>query len=785
MRVRGDSEVNATHAGRAADLGRLDLRMALSDESHTSMAPRNEIPDLPRLVLRVAFAGSRQLPVDDATLRMQLRAIFETIAQRLAQIAPGTPITTELPEAQVRDFYANDPPLLRLVTGLCEGADALAADMLRHIDEHPELHEHVVTELAAVVPFDLPSYRSSREDDFIPEFDQQAARCSYILALDGIHEDEPQDTVLAKNRRARAYHAQSEMLLRHADLLIALADADESGRAGGTMETVRAALRFDRPVIFIDRQTGSISLIEPRDNVHEALSRLTISTEAWQRLLRQWITTILADPDADCLPDGSEDGLSHGQKILREFFHEQAMPPLKLDGQGRPVRTPGHGERLWTRFESWFRAGDMSLASDEGPAPFGHWRSRSSGLNYHYSGLYRGTFVGNYMLAFLAVMLAALSLVLIGIGNAQLSAGALDIGAGELAHGTSKSLAAAHATPPWWLFPSLLILGASKLASVWLIWRNTHRANKSDWNDKAVDYRYLSERLRAMVYLPSVGSFQPPAAAPPQYASRVVRQSAVDWLFGALVRSVSPADPKLGLARRVPADARIPYPTMQIHLSPIKALENVQDRWLQGQANYHAATARRMARMHEWAEGWGRILNLGVIFLVGADIASVLAELSHALPNRLATILPMVTPWLVFLAAVLPAAVASLNGIRFQTECRRLADRSAVIRTIIEGHRKPATVPQRTLRRRIRAQFEVLFPRAARAAAPTPLNPHNSQLAIVASKLNRIREQTANPKTDPGSWTPEALRFTESVASIFVQEVAEWTVLYAKEVPEP
>ena len=43
----------------------------------------------------------------------------------------------------------------------------------------------------------------------------------------------------------------------------------------------------------------------------------------------------------------------------------------------------------------------------------------------------------------------------------------------------------------------------------------------------------------------------------------------------------------------------------------------------------------------------------------------------------------------------------------------------------------------------------------------------------------------ADPTTDPASWTPEVLRLAESVADVFVQEVAEWSVLYAKEIPEP
>ena len=45
--------------------------------------------------------------------------------------------------------------------------------------------------------------------------------------------------------------------------------------------------------------------------------------------------------------------------------------------------------------------------------------------------------------------------------------------------------------------------------------------------------------------------------------------------------------------------------------------------------------------------------------------------------------------------------------------------------------------------------------------------------------------QTQNPDSDLGSWTPDVLRLAESIASDMVEEVAEWSVVYAKELPEP
>ena len=92
---------------------------------------------------------------------------------------------------------------------------------------------------------------------------------------------------------------------------------------------------------------------------------------------------------------------------------------------------------------------------------------------------------------------------------------------------------------------------------------------------------------------------------------------------------------------------------------------------------------------------------------------------------------------------MLPAAVAALDGLRFQSEAGRLAERS---RTLAE-----------TLASR-RAQAEAL--------------------------AHRIAEAQADPDRDPGAWSLECLRLAEGVPEDCVREVAEWTVLYAKELPE-
>ena len=72
-------------------------------------------------------------------------------------------------------------------------------------------------------------------------------------------------------------------------------------------------------------------------------------------------------------------------------------------------------------------------------------------------------------------------------------------------------------------------------------------------NDRAVDFRYLAERLRALYYLPNAGHFQPPAATCSQ---SMPHRSAIDWFLDAIVYTYY-------------RNLRIPGPTMPLSLARV------------------------------------------------------------------------------------------------------------------------------------------------------------------------------------------------------------------------
>lgn len=679
----------------------------------------------------------------------------------------------------IAQFYSHEPPVLRLVTGLCEGADWVAGELLQEVHVAPDGGQAcakpcVHPELAAVLPFSVADYRASRPAAFRADFDRQLARCAYVQELDGRYDKPTPDTPLAVQRRARAYRAQSAYLLRHCDLLVAAADPDDVAKAGGTLETLRAALAFELPVLLIHTGTGVVYLIEPDDDLMAVLS-LPAAAD-WAGRLAHWVRQIVADPDLGA-PEGHARHADHeaAMSALREYFElaPKARNPLRRAGDWLRGKAWGWLERAF--------ADGAKPRSDPPLAAYLAYRKRATELNYRYSNRYRGAFVLNYALAVLAVALATGSLLLLGMASHT----AVGEQLAALLDQTVPMADLVSAKPQPWLLPALISMAAIKLAIVIFISRSTQRANKERWNDRAVDMRYLAERLRALYYLPRLGSFQPPAVYPPQFAARVVRQSHIDWLCEAIIRSVSPASMARPQAESVDRHGeRVPPISHLLTIEALPALRSVRDDWVAQQAVYHQRNAHAMHALHESLERWQHRFGAAVITIVALDILLICAKYADKqhwidLPPDLAAAAKALTPVLIFLSALIPAGIAALGGLRFQSECQRLAERSAVMRRILAG--------------------DGVLSHCART--PGPLSANGAQdpaatdaihKALDASQgrllqVHKLHEHIAVEQTradHPASHAHEALRLTERVAEELIQEATEWSVLYAKELGE-
>lgn len=621
--------------------------------------------------LRVGFVGKRDLGPNGGGLGDQLHRLFAVIADAL-KAAPrhGSDATSPYGDGRAR---------LTLVSGLAEGADQVAsAVFLANAESDGHGPQRF---LGAVLPFDEEQYCRVSPMGDLARFRALLAQASFVIELDGTgRSDLPAGDPEGEATRVEAYRAQADVLLRQADLLIAVDDPDADAGGGGTRETTEKALDLGIPVLRIVAGRRGVQILRTRQDLEEPAGA-------------EWSADVAAVVNAIVGParsngGGQDDKGHYGPTVLEEYF---GTAPLR--------------RRLRQELSRWFErssSAEAPPADDAAPAPLEPYRLRATALNRHYSRLYRGTFLVGYALAVVAVCLAVLSLIVI-LRNPD-------------AH--SPDYAA------WW---ALLGLGLAKLAAVLWIQRSAQAANAHHWADRAVDYRYIAEGLRTMTFLPRAGSLRVPEPLSAPYATRVLKQSSIDRLLQAVVRQAAPQE--------VTPPAT---PSQPIRPDAGDALDTIRTRWLGAQIAYHRRNAGLMAAMSRRLERIANVLSLSVIVVVGIDLVLLVADGLHLLPHAVAGFAHKAAPWLLFMAAILPAAVASLNGIRFQSECARLADRSERMVAILGG---------------LALRADALRERAARSGSP---------LRIV-----------------------DTLRLGEDVARITLDEVAEWSALFAKEMVEP
>ncbi len=299
-------------------------------------------PTKPVVALTLALAGKRRIePEASARLRECLELVFDALAGRLASLCePGA-----AGESLSMRFATEVAPRLTLITGLADGADLLASRLfLRPAPAFPEV-ERI---LGAVLPCDRAGFvaRSGLTDD--GGFAAAAAACAFIVELDGDmpaspgapHEGEGPEARRARAERGRSFTDQSEILLRQADVLIAIDDPRDDGRIGGTRETIRTALDLGMPVIQLRLGHDEIALLRSRADFDEPAplpeghARETLWT-----LVAELVGAGAAAHDA-----------GYVKSLLSEFYAAEAPSPGLLNRPWEgfeglfedPARTLGH-----------------------------------------------------------------------------------------------------------------------------------------------------------------------------------------------------------------------------------------------------------------------------------------------------------------------------------------------------------------------------------------------------------------------------------------------------------
>lgn len=575
-------------------------------------------PPRPRLTVRVSVTGHRwnkmrrsDAPAVEARIGEVLARIEDVVAEVHRDLAAGY-------RSRIPDGPEPPPPDLRLVCGLAEGTDRLAADAAHRRG----------WSLQALLPFPRELYqRDFRKklrgpDGFavdaepvepdpisIEQFHRylaSAEKSGGVQELDG------------PAGQPGAYEPLATALCLNADVVLAVWDG-RSGKPGGTSHVVRIATAFGIPVLRIAPDGASPPcLFQPAEADEGRAAGLAALDAHLRRLL-----VAPADADADETPNLRERYFGESAHSSRTGgLYDRTLDFLTAWPHPRRVKGPdvlpdyeAETRRRWT--EEWTRVG-LCAAMEDALLRTGLHRHYgwASELAAHYAARYRTAFFTNYMLSWVAVAGAAFGVLLTLLGSP-----------------TGVRIAA--------LVEFFVLL--------WIV-VTVILGRRRQYHARWLGYRSLAERIRVLPILLPVGR-TPVLRAAPGSAGRG-HDSWVDWMYRAVVREA-------GL---------LPL-SLAAHLRGARAL--LLEGVLGGQIGYHERTARRNAA----ADGVLHRLTVtmfGLAFALAAvHLADLLLEPVHLriLPTELADVL-------IIPALILPALGGALHGLRSQGEFEETAERS-------------------------------------------------------------------------------------------------------------
>lgn len=510
-------------------------------------------PPKPALVLRVGVTGHRPNRLAESALPRLRRQTADVMV-----LLQG--IVDEALTAHADVYSAEPPPRLRAVSALAEGADTLVA----------ELALERGMELEAPLPFAVAEY----ERDFPPgaareTFHRLLGGAAAVFELDGSREHE-----------AEAYEAVGRLVARQCDVLLAIWDGEPAAGRGGTALIAAYARRLGLPVIWIHAAKEQSPCLIAADS-GRALKQAPIAA------LRGRLLAILSSPAAKPPCSTLRRLLGHVEEsagnLLGDYFAEtnpsftwgQAfvfVRDLLIGRLHRPrLRVEEFAAATAAEWAHEFAAADAALTALHAAA-MTRLRAHycwASGLANYYGGLYRSAFTMNYLLAAIAVLLAAIGMAL------------------------------ARAEGVWTL------LELACLVAIVLI---TMVGKSRRWHERWLTYRNLAERLRTFRFLIPLGE-APRIAPPPKHSSTdPSRMAWVDWLFRAIVRE-------------------IPLPSAGLDAAYLAAAARfIADVEVAGQIEYHRTNAERMRHVDHHLHLAGVVMFLVCIAAVVVHLVLAASE---------------------------------------------------------------------------------------------------------------------------------------------------------------
>ena len=446
------------------------------------MTNGNEInPPRPRLAVCIGVTGHRLEGLTDINENMlihQVESVLSTAESVVNRI-----------HADEVTIYNDEPPIIRVLSPLAEGAD------------------RIVARVALNKNFDLqcplPFFREVYENDFeesesVKEYHDLLDRASAVMELDGSNGSIEQ--------RGEAYESVGRMVSKQSDLMIAIWDGEKSSGRGGTGQIVGESLERGIPVVWIDAKA-------PHD-IKLLWSKVRGSDKSPMAILADYLEEIL------CIEATYDVGLwqahfleKSSHWILLGAFYTGFSNFLERGKPGKPnirVRRPVQiKKREWDR--DWNHVPDFpqNIKEDiEGKIlPHEAW---ADFLARYYGDKYRGSFLMNYILAGFAVFFALLAFAL---------------GWTDISHPNYHQ--------QW-------IWSITEIVIVFTILINIYRGTSGRWHLQWLTYRLLAERLRQMRFLIPLGMVLPLIRLPAhkEAGKEQFRYSWGNRLFSAINREV-------------------------------------------------------------------------------------------------------------------------------------------------------------------------------------------------------------------------------------------------------
>ncbi|SEE11015.1 hypothetical protein SAMN05444161_4876 [Rhizobiales bacterium GAS191] len=577
------------------------------------------VPQWPQLTLAVGITGHKPDKLADEAAQRAERHLVEVFsAIDAACLARHT---------QDRRLYVETTPhRVRLFSCFAEGADRIA------VKARPRSWD-----VTAVLPFPRRRY----EEDVISrgetgeitsdrrlEFAAALSEATVVVELEETHDAPP-----------AAYARAGGLMLRQIDILVAVWDGAPATKKGGTADIVAHALDAGIPVVWIasNREqapwiiahvsdaTREVPLADAsKGPIAEAVdAALAISPMAAERL-----EDFLVEPSrSECIWT-AYDALTKLPRFWewRRYLAIDGLPEIRKHWQGFLDEAP-EGGGFRTQIEdlllSRFAAADAQAT--------------------YFVNAYRSAYVLCYVLAVLAI---AFSLI-----------GVLPIGPQE-----------EHAEAAL-VFKAILV--SCEFVLIAAIISLVHFGHKGRWHERWLDYRALAEMLRHLRFLAPVGE-----SANHQFPRHASERGSewVLWYLRATIRELGCPNALLDASYQ-----------RQV----LRATEHAE---IDGQIAWHGDNSRRLTHLHHQLlhigdycfaataallflfmlgfVGWLG-LRFGIEWVTGVQTPRFLER-----AKCVRQILHGAKPFLIVLAALLPAIGAAVSGIRFTGDFEGYADRS-------------------------------------------------------------------------------------------------------------